>query len=105
MLRNANLIGPQVIKHRHRMGWTQEGLVSKLQLAGFYITRDILANIELRRSTVTDGHIRAFADVFGISEGDLFPPRRPGNQTMLLVDQLTARRRRSVNNGSLPDDQ
>jgi transcriptional regulator with XRE-family HTH domain len=104
MLRNANLIGLQVIKHRHRKGWTQEVLVSKLQLLGFYITRDVLVNIELRRSTVTDGHIRAFADVFGISESDLFPPRRPGNQTMLLVDQLTARRRRSMD-GSLSADE
>ena len=106
MLRNANLIGPNVIKLRHSKGWTQEVLVSKLQLVGFYITRDVLVNIELRRSTVTDVHIRAFADVFGVTEGDLFPPKRPGNQTMWLVDQLTARRRRrSGNNGSLPDDE
>jgi hypothetical protein len=45
----ANLIGPNVIKFRHLRDWTQEQLVSKLQLAGLYITRDILANIELRR--------------------------------------------------------
>jgi len=106
MLRNANLIGPNVIKLRHAKGWTQEELVSKLQLMGCYITRDVLVNIELRRSTVTDVLIRAFADVFGVTEGDLFPPKRPGNQTMWLVDQLTARRRRrSGNNGSLPDDE
>ena len=106
MLRNANLIGPNVIKFRHERGWTQEVLVSKLQLMGCYITRDVLVNIELRRSTVTDVLTRAFADVFGVTEGDLFPPKRPGNQTMWLVDQLTARRRRrSENNGSLPDDE
>ena len=105
MLRNANLIGPYVIKHRHRMGWTQEVLVSKLQLRGYYITRDVLVNIELRRSAVTDVHVRAFAEVFGVTEGDLFPPKRPGNQTMWLVDQLTARRRRCSANGSLPDDE
>lgn len=106
MLRNANLIGLMVIKFRHERGWTQEVLVSKLQLRGCYITRDVLANIELRRSTVTDFHIRVFAEVFGVTESDLFPPKRPGNQTMLLVDQLTARRRRrSGKNGSLPADE
>jgi transcriptional regulator with XRE-family HTH domain len=96
MLRNANLIGLHVIKFRQQRGWTQEGLVSKLQLAGCYITRDILANIELRRSTVTDVHIRAFAEVFGVAEGDLFPPKRQGLQTMWQVDQLTDRRRRAA---------
>ena len=106
MLRNANLIGPTVIKLRHAKGWTQEDLVSKLQLKGYYITRDVLVNIELRRSRVTDVHIRAFADVFGVTECDLFPPKHPENQTMWLVDQLSARRRRrSGNNGSLPDDE
>ena len=106
MRRKANLIGPNVIKFRHQRRWTQDQLVSKLQLIGCYITRDVLANIELQRSIVTDIHIRAFADVFGVTEGDLFPPKRPGNQTMWLVDQLTARRRRrSGNNGSLPDDE
>ena len=106
MLRNANLIGPTVIKHRHAKGWTQEDLVSKLQLRGYYITRDVLVNIELRRSTVTDVLVRGFAEVFGVNEGDLFPSKRPGNQTMWLVDQLAARRRRrSGNNGSLPDDE
>ena len=106
MLRNANLIGPTVIKLRHAKAWTQEDLVSKLQLKGYYITRDVLVNIELRRSIVTDVHIRAFADVFGVTECDLFPPKHPENQTMWLVDQLSARRRRrSGNNGSLPDDE
>jgi transcriptional regulator with XRE-family HTH domain len=103
MRRRANIIGPTVIKFRHQRGWTQEVLVSKLQLVGCYITRDVLANIELQRSIVTDLHLRAFAEVFGVPEGDLFPPKRQGIQTMWLVDQLTARRRRS-GNGSLPDD-
>ena len=93
MLRNANLIGPSVIKFRHQRGWTQEVLVSRLQLRGCYITRDVLANIELRRSAVTDFQIRAFAEVFGVAEGGLFPTQRSGNQTMWLVDQLSARRR------------
>jgi len=90
----ANLIGPNVIKFRHLRDWTQDQLVSKLQLAGLYITRDILANIELRRSAVTDIQIQALAEVFGITIPDLFPPKQPGAQTMWRVDQLTDRCRR-----------
>jgi hypothetical protein len=104
MRRRANIIGPTVIKLRHQRAWTQEMLVSKLQLVGCYITRDVLANIELQRSIVTDLHLRAFAEVFGVAEGVLFPPKRQEIQTMWLVDQLSARRRRS-GNGSLPDDE
>ena len=105
MRRKANLIGPNVIKFRYQRRWTQDQLVSKLQLVGCYITRDVLANIELQRSIVTDIHIRAFADVFGVAEGDLFPPKRQGVQTMWLVDQLTdrRRRRRQSANGPPPD--
>ncbi len=103
MRRCANIIGPTVIKLRHQRGWTQEELVTKLQLVGCYITRDVLANIEVQRSIVTDIHIRAFADVFRLTDGDLFPPKRQGMQTMWLVDQITARRRRRSGDGSLPD--
>jgi transcriptional regulator with XRE-family HTH domain len=103
MRRYANIIGPTVIKFRHQRGWTQEELVTKLQLVGCYITRDVLANIEVQRSVVTDIHIRAFAEVFRIAEADLFPPKRQGIQSMWLVDQITARRRRRSGDGSLPD--
>jgi transcriptional regulator with XRE-family HTH domain len=103
MRRYANIIGPTVIKFRHQRGWTQEELVTKLQLVGCYITRDVLANIEVQRSIVTDIHIRAFAEVFRIVEADLFPPKRKGMESMWLVDQITARRRRRSGDGSLPD--
>lgn len=95
MPRNLNLIGPTVIKFRVQRGWTQEQLVSKVNLRGCYMTRDILANIELRRSSVTDIQIRVLAEIFGVSESDLFPPRKSqACQTMWLVDQLTDRQRR-----------
>jgi transcriptional regulator with XRE-family HTH domain len=102
MKQEANVIGQNVAKFRYQRNWTQEELVIKLQLLGCYITRDILANIELQRSIVTDLHIRAFAEVFGVAEQDLFPPKRQGVQTMWLVDQFTAQRRRS-GNASLSD--
>lgn len=105
MSRNANLVGPCVIKLRHQRGWTQEQLVSKLNLIGHYITRDIIANIESRRSVVSDVQIHALAEVFGVEVGELFPPKRRANQTMWLVDQLSERQRRRVDTKFTADRQ
>ncbi len=93
MQRKANLIGQNVAKFRYQRNWTQEELVAKLQLLGCYMTRDILANIETQRRIVTDTQVRFFAEVFAVTEADLFPPKRQANQTMWLVDQLTDRQR------------
>jgi hypothetical protein len=38
------------------------------------MTRDIIANIETRRSPVTDKRIAILAEVFGVAVGNLFPP-------------------------------
>ena len=76
MLKNANIIGQNVVKFRHRAGWTQDDLVAKMQLLGCCMTRDILANIETRRSPVTDKRIMLFAEVFGVEIGCLFPKNR-----------------------------
>ena len=44
-----------------------------MQLLGCYINRDIIANIETHRSTVTDKRIAFFAMVFRIPLHCLFP--------------------------------
>ena len=49
-------------------------LAAKIQLLGCYMTRDIIANIETRRSPVTDKRIAILAEVFGVAVGNLFPP-------------------------------
>ena len=77
MRNNANIVGPYVVKFRHQVGWTQDVLAAKMQLLGCCMTRDILANIETRRSLVTDIRIAIFAEAFGVAVGDLFPPIFP----------------------------
>ncbi len=80
MRQNANVIGRNVARLRYQNGWSQDLLVTKMQVLGFYITRDILANIETLRSSVTDKQIVIFAEVFCVPVGDLFPPNRnPAN--------------------------
>jgi transcriptional regulator with XRE-family HTH domain len=71
----SNLIGPAIARLRYQRGWNQEDLVTKMQLLGCYMTRDILANIETRRSIATDKQIESFADVFNVEINELFPPR------------------------------
>jgi hypothetical protein len=43
-----------------------------MQLLGCRMTRDIIANIENRRCPVTQKELMYFAEVFGVSAGDLF---------------------------------
>jgi transcriptional regulator with XRE-family HTH domain len=74
MLKNANIVGQNVVIFRHQAGWTQDVLAAKIQLLGCYMTRDIIANIETRRSPVTDKRIAILAEVFGVAVGNLFPP-------------------------------
>lgn len=73
MLKNANVVEQNVVKFRHRAGWTQDVLAAKMQLLGCYITREIIANIETRRSSVTDKQVVILAEVFGVEIGCLFP--------------------------------
>jgi transcriptional regulator with XRE-family HTH domain len=73
MPKNANVVGQNVIKFRHQAGWTQEVLAAKMQLLGCCITRDIIAQIETRRTTVNDERVMFFAKVFGVEIGRLFP--------------------------------
>jgi transcriptional regulator with XRE-family HTH domain len=73
MLKNANVVGQNVIKFRYQAGWTQEVLAARMQLLGCCITRDIIAQIETRRTTVNDKRVMFFAKVFGVEIGRLFP--------------------------------
>ncbi len=49
--------------------------MAKLQLLGCYMTRSILANIESRRSIVTDIQVVFFVHIFQIAMEELFPDR------------------------------
>jgi transcriptional regulator with XRE-family HTH domain len=73
---SSNVIGRHVSRERYQRGWTQDELVTKLQLLGCYMTRDILANIETRRCIVTDKQMEFLAEVFGIQIQQLFPATR-----------------------------
>lgn len=98
MHHDANVIGPSIAKLRYQRGWRQDELVAKLQLLGCYMTRDILANIETRRSPVTDTQIEFFCAVFEVEVQELFPsrPKVNGNgdgRALALAVRIVTRRR------------
>jgi transcriptional regulator with XRE-family HTH domain len=93
MYRDENVIGQNIAKFRYQRGWTQDELVGKLQLLGRYITRDILANIETKRSIVTDKQIEYFAEVFGVKAGDFFPEKRRLSGRLVGLDVKIVTRR------------
>jgi len=106
MHRDANVIGPSIAKLRYQRGWRQDELVAKLQLLGCYMTRDILANIETRRSPVTDTQIEFFCEVFAVKAQELFPnrPKLNGSGNGRLVGiavRIVTRRRRTDNNSEV----
>lgn len=72
-LGNGNLIGRNVSRLRYQQSWTQEELAAKMQLLGCYTTRDIIANIENRRSSANDKQIAFLAEALNVEIGDLFP--------------------------------
>src|SRR5450755_127950 len=77
MSKEANVIGRKVAWLRNQRGWSQNALVTELHLLGnINMTREILANIETLRSSVTCKQIEFFAEVFGIREQELFPKKR-----------------------------
>ena len=70
----ANIIGRKVARLRYQKGWTQDALVAKLQILQCNITRDIIANIELRRCVATDTQCAFLARVLNVSIDELFRP-------------------------------
>ena len=70
---NPNVIGRIVRLLRKERGWTQEQLAAHLQLAHYWVTREVVANIETQRSGVPDTAVRALARVFKVPMADLFP--------------------------------
>lgn len=69
----GNLIGPSISKLRQQRKWSQETLAVKMQLQGCDISRDVIANIELRRTPATDTYILYFILVFKVGFLELMP--------------------------------
>lgn len=54
MKKPKNAVGPQLMRLRSRLGLSQAALATKFQVAGWDVSRDIIARIELQTRCVTD---------------------------------------------------
>jgi transcriptional regulator with XRE-family HTH domain len=87
-VRYKNNIGPQVRRRRYTLGWSQSDLATKLQLAGFDISRSGVSKVEARLSYVDDKTLLYLARSAEDAVQDLFPPRMPGNRIHDFMEKL-----------------
>ena len=77
---------------RYALSWSQSDLATKLQLAGFDISRSGVSKIEARLSYVDDKTLLYLAEVLKVQVQDLFPPRTPGNRIHDFMEKLETTR-------------
>jgi len=71
-----NVSGPQIRRIRNAHCWSQPELAAKCQLAGWDVSRDIIARIECRTRWVGDFELAILADVLKVEITELLPQRR-----------------------------
>ena len=62
-----NLCGERVSEARMRMGWSQEELAAKLQLAGLQLGQMAVSRIETGKRVVPDFELPILAEVLRVS--------------------------------------
>lgn len=62
-----NLCGERVREERMRMGWSQEELAAKLQLAGLQLGQMAVSRIETGKRVVPDFELPILAEVLRVS--------------------------------------
>lgn len=68
-----NIIGTQIRRLRYQLGWSQDQLAARLQIAGFDISRSGIAKIENGLQAVADYQTFYFMRVFNVGYLDLAP--------------------------------
>jgi transcriptional regulator with XRE-family HTH domain len=66
-----NIVGPLVRELREKKGFTQEMLAAKLNLAGWDVSRDVIARIEGQVRWVADFEVLKLASVLGVDGPEL----------------------------------
>lgn len=68
-----NIVGPQVRQLREQRGWSQSALAAKCQMAGWDVSRSIVAAIEGRVRWVGDFELMMLAKVLRTDAVALLP--------------------------------
>ena len=91
-MRFHNYIGPQVRRRRYALGWSQSTFATKLQLAGFDISRSGVSKIEARLRFVDDKDLMFLAEVLKVPIQELFPRRENSRRLSDFMGELETTR-------------
>ena len=87
-----NNVGPQMRRRPYALGWSQSAFATKLQIAGFDISRGSVSKIEARISYVDDRKLLNLAEVLKVPVQDLFPPLESRKRLHEVMTQLETAR-------------
>ena len=93
---SRNVIGPAVAKVRTAKEWSQATLAAKCQLAGWDISRGVVAGIEGRVRAIQDWELLVLAKVLEVSTDDLLPGKVDWNSIPVPSEKTQAKRRRTL---------
>ena len=74
-MKKQNIIGPTVRRMRVEAGLSQEQLATKIQVAGWDLSRGGLSKIEAQLRRVNDAELLILARVFNCETQDLYPDK------------------------------
>lgn len=84
-----NLCGERVREARMRMGWSQEELAAKLQLAGLQLGQMAVSRIETGKRVVPDFELPILAEVLRVSTTGCWEKNNPstcGRRDFAYID-------------------
>jgi len=87
-----NNVGPQVRKLRNSLEWSQSVLASKLQIAGWDVSRSAVSKIESRLSHVDDRGLMYLAEVLKVDIRELFPKRDTSQSLHAFLQRIQVTR-------------
>lgn len=73
-----NIVGPQVMKLRNAKGWSQQQMAAACQVAGWDVSRGVIARIEGGVRWVADFELLPLAAMLGVAVPELFPEKERG---------------------------
>jgi transcriptional regulator with XRE-family HTH domain len=73
-----NIVGPQIMRIRSAKGWSQEQMATACQVAGWDVSRGVIARIEGGVRWVADFELIKIAEILQVKLRELYPESATG---------------------------
>ena len=73
-----NIVGPQIMRLRSAKGWSQEQMATACQVAGWDVSRGVIARIEGGVRWVADFELIKIAEILQVKLQELYPASATG---------------------------